>query len=136
MRTKNIIIFSLISTIFLIFLISIWKILATLQGLRINSFNIEILFIFGFLISVAHLGISDRIKKNYKSILFSSLFVFCDGYLIQKLPIWYNIGVFCIVFFFTTKISKYNFITLKEEHSTQIILFDFLTMFGILFFSL
>ena len=135
MRTKNTIIFSLISTIFLIFLISIWKILATLQGLRINSFNIEILFIFGFLISVAHLGISDRIKKNYKSILFSSLFVFCDGYLIQKLPIWYNIGVFCIVFFFTTKISKYNFITLKEEHSTQIILFDFLTMFGILFFS-
>ena len=135
MRTKNTIIFSLISTIFLIFLISIWKILATLQGLRINSFNIEILFIFGFLISVAHLGISDRIKKNYKSILFSSLFVFCDGYLIQKLPIWYNIGVFCIVFFFTTKISKYNFITLKEEHSTQIILFDFLTLFGILFFS-
>ena len=135
MRTKNTIIFSLISTIFLIFLISIWKILATLQGLSINSFNIEILFIFGFLISVAHLGISDRIKKNYKSILFSSLFVFCDGYLIQKLPIWYNIGVFCIVFFFTTKISKYNFITLKEEHSTQIILFDFLTMFGILFFS-
>ena len=135
MRTKNTIIFSLISTIFLIFLISIWKILATLQGLSINSFNIEILFIFGFLISLAHLGISDRIKKNYKSILFSSLFVFCDGYLIQKLPIWYNIGVFCIVFFFTTKISKYNFITLKEEHSTQIILFDFLTMFGILFFS-
>ena len=135
MRTKNTIIFSLISTIFLIFLISIWKILATLQGLSINSFNIEILFIFGFLISLAHLGISDRIKENYKSILFSSLFVFCDGYLIQKLPIWYNIGVFCIVFFFTTKISKYNFITLKEEHSTQIILFDFLTLFGILFFS-
>ena len=135
MRTKNTIIFSLISTIFLIFLISIWKILATLQGLSINSFNIEILFIFGFLISLAHLGISDRIKKNYKSILFSSLFVFCDGYLIQKLPIWYNIGLFCIVFFFTTKISKYNFITLKEEHSTQIILFDFLTLFGILFFS-
>ncbi len=32
MRTKNTIIFSLISTFFLIFLISIWKILATLQG--------------------------------------------------------------------------------------------------------
>ena len=33
MRTKNPILFSLISTFFLIFLISIWKILATLQGL-------------------------------------------------------------------------------------------------------
>ncbi len=135
MRTKNTIIFSLISTFFLIFLISIWKILATLQGLSITSFNIEILFIFGFLISLGHLGIGDKIKSFYKSIIFSSIFVFCDGYLIQKLPIWYNVGVFLILYFFTYKISKYNFISLKEEHSKQVILFDFLTLFGILFFS-
>ena len=135
MRTKNTLIFSLISTFFLIFLISIWKILATLQGLSINSFNIEILFIFGFLISLAHLGIGDKIKSFYKSIIFSSIFVFCDGYLIQKLPIWYNVGVFLILYFFINKISKYSFIGLKEEHSTQVILFDFLTLFGILFFS-
>ncbi len=135
MRTKNTILFSLISTFFLIFLISIWKILATLQGLSINSFNIEIIFIFGFLISLAHLGIGDRIKSTYKSIIFSFIFVFCDGYLIQKLPIWYNVGVFLILYFFTNKISKYTFIVLKEEHCTQVILFDFLTLFGILFFS-
>ena len=135
MRIKNTILFSLISTFFLIFLISIWKILATLQGLSINSFNIEILFIFGFLISLAHLGIGDRVKSFYKSIIFSSIFVFCDGYLIQKLPIWYNVGIFLILYFFTNKISKYSFISLKEEHSTQLILFDFLTLFGILFFS-
>ncbi len=135
MRTKNTILFSLISTFFLIFLISIWKILATLQGLSINSFNIEIIFIFGLLISLAHLGIGDRIKSIYKSIIFSAIFVFCDGYLIQKLPIWYNLGVFLILYFFTNKISKYTFIGLKEEHSTQVILFDFLTLFGILFFS-
>mgnify|MGYP003306441460 FL=1 len=135
MRTKNTLIFSFISTFFLIFLISIWKILATLQGLSINSFNIEILFIFGFLISLAHLGIGDKIESFYKSIIFSSIFVFCDGYLIQKLPIWYNVGVFLILYFFTYKISKYSFVCLKEEHSTQVILFDFLTLFGILFFS-
>ena len=135
MRTKNTILFSLISTFFLIFLISIWKILATLQGLSINSFNIEIIFIFGLLISLAHLGIGERIKSIYKSIIFSAIFVFCDGYLIQKLPIWYNVGVFLILYFFTNKISKYTFIGLKEEHSTQVILFDFLTLFGILFFS-
>ncbi len=135
MRTKNTILFSLISTFFLIFLISIWKILATLQGLNINSFNIEVIFIFGLLISLAHLGIGDRIKSFYKSIIFSSIFVFCDGYLIQKLPVWYNLGVFLIIYFFTNKISKYSFIGLKEEHSSQVILFDFLTLFGILFFS-
>ena len=88
MRTKNTIIFSLISTLFLIFLISIWKILATLQGIKINSFNIEVLFILGFLISLSHLVIGSRIKSFYKSIIFSSVFVVCDGYLIQKLPIW------------------------------------------------
>ena len=135
MRIKNTIIFSLISSFFLIFLISIWKILATLQGLNINSFNIEVLFILGFLISLAHLGIANKIKLIYKSIIFSSVFVFCDGYLIQKLPIWYNVGVFLILYFFSYKIGKYSFIGLKEEHSTQVILFDFLTLFGILFFS-
>ena len=135
MRTKNTIIFSLISTFILIFLIFIWKILATLQGLSINSFNIEILFAFGFFISLAHLSLNDKIKQIYKSIVFSLIFVLFDGYLIQKLPLWYNIGVFLILYFFTTKISKYNFTTLKEEHSTQVILFDFLTLFGILFFS-
>ena len=135
MRTKNTIIYLLISTFFLIFLISIWKILSTLQGLSINSFNIEFLFILGFLISLAHLGIANRIKSIYKSIIFSLVFVFCDGYLIQKLPIWYNVGVFLILYFFSYKIGKYSFIGLKEEHSTQVILFDFLTLFGILFFS-
>ena len=135
MRIKNTIIFSLISSFFLIFLISIWKILATLQGLNINSFNIEVLFILGFLISLAHLGIANRIKPIFKSIIFSTVFVFCDGYLIQKLPIWYNVGVFLILYFFSYKIGKYSFIGLKEEHSTQVILFDFLTLFGILFFS-
>ena len=135
MRIKNTIIFSLISSFFLIFLISIWKILATLQGLNINSFNIEILFILGLLISLAHLGVANRIKSIYKSIIFSLVFVFCDGYLIQKLPIWYNVGVFLILYFFSYKIGKYSFIGLKEEHSTQVILFDFLTLFGILFFS-
>ena len=135
MRTKNTIIFSLISTFFLIFLISIWKILATLQGLSITNFNVETIFIFGLLFSLAHLGIGERVKPLYKSIIFSSIFVFCDGYLIQKLPIWYNVGVFLILYFFINKITKYSFIVLKEEHSTQVILFDFLTLFGILFFS-
>ena len=135
MRTKNTIIFSLISTFFLIFLVSIWKILATLQGLDIKSLNLEIIFILGFLISLAHLGINDKIKTIYKSIIFSLIFVFFDGYLMQKLPLWYNIGVFLILYFYTSKINKYNYESLKEEHSTQVILFDFLTLFGILFFS-
>ena len=135
MKIKNTILFSLIATFFLIFLVSIWKILATLQGLTIKTFNIEIIFIIGFLISLFHLIFNDKIKSIYKSIIFSSLFVIFDGYLIQKLPVWYNVGTFLIIYFFVSKINKYNFTILKEEHSTQVILFDFLTLFGILFFS-
>ena len=135
MKIKNTILFSLIATFFLIFLVSIWKVLATLQGLTIKTFNIEIIFIIGFLISLFHLIFNDKIKPIYKSIIFSSLFVIFDGYLIQKLPAWYNVGTFLIIYFFVSKINKYNFTNLKEEHSTQVILFDFLTLFGILFFS-
>ena len=135
MKIKNTILFSLIATFFLIFLVSIWKVLATLQGLTIKTFNIETIFIIGFLISLFHLIFNDKIKPIYKSIIFSSLFVIFDGYLIQKLPAWYNVGTFLIIYFFVSKINKYNFINLKEEHSTQVILFDFLTLFGILFFS-
>ena len=135
MKIKNTILFSLIATFFLIFLVSIWKVLATLQGLTIKTFNIEIIFIIGFLISLFHLIFNDKIKPIYKSIIFSSLFVIFDGYLIQKLPVWYNVGTFLIIYFFVSKINKYNFTNLKEEHSTQVILFDFLSLFGILFFS-
>ena len=135
MKIKNTILFSLIATLFLIFLVSIWKVLATLQGLTIKTFNIEIIFIIGFLISLFHLIFNDKIKPIYKSIICSSLFVIFDGYLIQKLPLWYNVGTFLIIYFFVSKINKYNFTNLKEEHSTQVILFDFLTLFGILFFS-
>ena len=100
MNTKNLILFALISSFFLIFLVSIWKILATLQGLDIQNFNLQIIFILGVLVSFANLRIGNKIKIYYKSIIFSSIFVFCDGYLIQKLPIWYNVGVFFNFIFF------------------------------------
>ena len=135
MKTKNIILFALISSFFLVFLVSIWKILATLQGLDIQNFNLQIIFIFGLLISFAHLRIGNKIKIFYKSIIFSLIFVICDGYVIQKLPLWYNIGIFLVLYFFVNKLNKYSFEELKQEHSTQIIFFDFLTLFGILFFS-
>ena len=135
MKTKNLILFALISSFFLIFLVSIWKILATLQGLDIQNFNLQIILIFGLLISFANLRIGNKIKIFYKSIIFSLIFVVCDGYIIQKLPLWYNIGIFLILYFFVNKINKYSFEDLKQENSTQVIFFDFLTLFGILFFS-
>jgi len=135
MKTKNIIIFSIISSFFLVSLISIWKILVTLQGIKLENFNFQIIFLLGFLVSLAHVIIGNKLNIILKLIIFSLIFIFIDGYLIQSMPIWYNIGVFLILYFFINKIKKFNNKILEEEHSTQIIIFDFLTLFGIVLFS-
>ena len=135
MKTKNIIIFSIISSFFLVSLISIWKILVTLQGIKLENFNFQIIFLLGFLVSLAHVIIGNKLNIILKLIIFSLIFIFIDGYLIQSMPIWYNIGVFLILYFFINKIKKFNNKILEEEHSTQIIIFDFLTLFGIILFS-
>ena len=135
MKTKNIIIFSIISSFFLVSLISIWKILVTLQGIKLENFNFHIIFLLGFLVSLAHVIIGNKLNIILKLIIFSLIFIFIDGYLIQSMPIWYNIGVFLILYFFINKIKKFNNKILEEEHSTQIIIFDFLTLFGIVLFS-
>ena len=135
MKTKNIIIFSIISSFFLVSLISIWKILVTLQGIKLENFNFQIIFLLGFLASLAHVIIGNKLNYILKLIIFSLIFIFIDGYLIQSMPIWYNIGVFLILYFFINKIKKFNNKILEEEHSTQIIIFDFLTLFGIVLFS-
>jgi multiple sugar transport system permease protein len=135
MKTKNIIIFSIISSFFLVSLISIWKILVTLQGIKLENFNFQIIFLLGFLVSLAHVIIGNKLNIILKLIIFSLIFIYIDGYLIQSMPIWYNIGVFLILYFFINKIKKFNNKILEEEHSTQIIIFDFLTLFGIVLFS-
>ena len=135
MKTKNIVIFSIISSFFLVSLISIWKILVTLQGIKLENFNFQIIFLLGFLVSLAHVIIGNKLNYILKLIIFSLIFIFIDGYLIQSMPIWYNIGVFLILYFFINKIKKFNNKILEEEHSTQIIIFDFLTLFGIVLFS-
>ena len=135
MKTKNIIIFSIISSLFLVSLISIWKILATLQGIKLDNLNFQVIFLLGFLISSVQVIIGNKLNFIFKLIISSIIFIFIDGYLIKHMPIWYNIGVFLILYFFINKIKKFNKKILEKEYSTQIIIFDFLTLFGIVLFS-
>ena len=51
------------------------------------------------------------------------------------MPIWYNVGIFLILYFFTSKIKKYNIKYFNDEYSSQLVFFDFLTLFGIVLFS-
>ena len=135
MKIKNIIIYCIISSLFLFSLVSIWKILATLQGLDVKNFNFSLIFFIGFIISLSYLILGNKINNRIKSIFFSLAFTFLDSYLIQSLPMWYSIGIFLIVYFFTSKIQKYSKEYLNQEYSSQIVLFDFLTLFGIVLFS-
>ncbi len=135
MKIKSLILYCLISSIFLFSLISIWKVLSTLQGIELKNFNFAIILTLGIAISLINLIIGDKFHKAIKSIIFAILFTFVDGYLVQSMPIWYNIGIFGILIFYSFKIDKYNRKNLDLDHSSQTVLFEFLTLFGIVLFS-
>ena len=135
MKTKSLIYYALISSIFLFSLVSIWKILVTLQGVELKNFNFAIIITLGIAISLLNLLIGEKLNYLIKSTFFALIFTFVDGYIVQVMPIWYNIGIFAILIFFSLKINKYNQKYLASEHSSQIVVFDFLTLFGIVLFS-
>ena len=135
MKTKSLIYYALISSIFLFSLVSIWKILVTLQGIDLKNLNFAIIITLGIAISLLNLLIGEKLNYLIKSTFFALIFTFVDGYIVQLMPIWYNIGIFGILIFFSLKINKYNQKYLASEHSSQIVLFDFLTLFGIVLFS-
>ena len=135
MKTKSLIYYALISSIFLFSLVSIWKILVTLQGVELKNFNFGIIISLGIAISLLNLIIGEKLNYLIKSTIFALIFTFVDGYIVQVMPIWYNIGIFAILIFFTIKINKYNQKYLETEHSSQLVIFDFLTLFGIVLFS-
>ncbi len=135
MKTKSLIYYALISSIFLFSLVSIWKILVTLQGVELKNFNFAIIIILGIAISLLNLLIGEKLNYLIKSTFFALIFTFVDGYIVQIMPVWYNIGIFAILIFFSLKINKYNQKYLASEYSSQIVVFDFLTLFGIVLFS-
>ena len=135
MKTKSLIYYALISSIFLFSLVSIWKILVTLQGVELKNFNFVIIITSGIAISLLNLLIGEKLNYLIKSTFFALIFTFVDGYIVQVMPIWYNIGIFAILIFFSFKINKYNQKYLASEHSSQLVVFDFLTLFGIVLFS-
>ena len=135
MKTKSLIYYALISSIFLFSLVSIWKILVTLQGVELKNLNFAIIITLGIFISLLNLLIGEKLNYLIKSTFFALIFTFVDGYIVQVMPIWYNIGIFAILIFYSLKINKYNQEYLASEHSSQIVVFDFLTLFGIVLFS-
>ena len=135
MKIKNILTYCFISSLFLISLICIWKILVTLQGIELINFNFNKLFIFGIFLCVINLLIGKKFNLNIKLIILALLFSIFDYFISVNLPIWYSFGIFLISLFFFNTIKNYDKNFLSKNHSSQKLFFYFLTLFGITLFS-
>ena len=135
MKSKSLIIFLITSSTFLICLLSILKIMSTLQGVNFTNLNVSQNFILGILLSSAFIFLGDKLNHLVKILSLSSIFTLVNVYINESAPIWYYIAVLLVILFFTHRLKKYNLNYLKEDFVSERIIFDFITLFGIIFFA-
>ena len=135
MKSKSLIIFLITSSTFLICLLSILKIMSTLQGVNFTNLNVSQNFILGILLSSAFIFLGDKLNHLVKILSLSSIFTLVYVYINESAPIWYYIAVLLVILFFTHRLKKYNLNYLKEDFVSERIIFDFITLFGIIFFA-
>ncbi len=109
--------------------------MATLQGLSFTNLNVTPVFLIGILLSLAFVLIGNKINHLIKILSLSFIFSILYFYLNEASPYWYILGVFLITLFFTNKLKKYSMQSLKEDFISEKIIFDFITLFGIVFFA-
>ena len=135
MKFKSLIIFLITSSTFLICLLSILKIMSTLQGVNFTNLNVSQNFILGIFLSSAFIFLGDKLNHLVKILSLSSIFTLVYMYINESAPIWYYIAVLLVILFFTHRLKKYNLNYLKEDFVSERIIFDFITLFGIIFFA-
>ena len=135
MRYKPLLIYLFISSIFLTLVVSIWKIMATLQGLKLTEINFNINFLLALLLSLSLVFIGKRINHLIKILVLPLIFTFIYTAINESAPIWYNVGILLISLFFTNRVKNYNLNYLKEDFVSEKIVFDFLSLFAIVFFA-
>tara|TARA_Y100001970_G_C14233269_1_gene860087 strand:+ start:526 stop:1719 length:1194 start_codon:yes stop_codon:yes gene_type:complete len=135
MKFKPLLIFLITSTVFLLCLVSIWKIMSTLQGLNLTNLNIFENFLLSILLVISFLIIGQKLNHLIKVLLLSLLFVFSYFFINEVAPLWYYTGIFLITVFFIHRLKKYNTSFLKEDFVSEKIIFDFISLFGIVFFA-
>ena len=136
MKFKSLIITLLASSIFLTTIICIWKILATLQGLGfINlNFNLNLLLSLGLVITCVFIG--KKVNHNLKIFILSLSFTILYTFLNESSPMWFSVGIFLLILFFTNKLKKYDLKYLNQDFISEKIVFEFLSLFAIVFFAL
>ena len=136
MKFKSVIITLLSSSIFLTIIICIWKILATLQGLSFTNlnFNLNLLLSLGLVITCVFIG--KKFNHNLKIFILSLLFTILYTFLNENSPMWFLAGIFLLILFFTNKLKKYDLKYLNQDFISEKIVFEFLSLFAIVFFAL
>ena len=136
MKFKSFIITVLASSIFLITLICIWKIMATLQGLNFKSLNINSNLLLAFILIITCIFIGKRFNHIIKISILSFLFTYIYTHLNESAPLWFTSGVFFLTLFLLNKLKKFDLKYLNQDFVSEKIIFEFLSLFAIIFFAL
>ncbi len=136
MKFKSLILILFASSIFLTTLICIWKIMATLQGLNFTNLNFNLNLLLAFILTMICIFIGNKFNHIIKIFTLSLLFTITYSFLNESSPLWFSAGVFILFLFFTNKLKKYDFKYLNQDFISEKIVFEFLSLFAIIFFAL
>ena len=136
MKYRSLIITLLLSSIFLSIITCVWKIMATLQGLSFTTLNFNLNFLLALGLITVSIILGNKFKPIYKISILSILFTIIYTFLNESSPLWFSIGIFFIILFFTNKFNKYDIIYLRQDFISEKIIFEFLSLFAIVFFCI
>ncbi len=136
MNFKSLIITLFGSSFFLTTIICIWKILATLQGLSFINLNFNFNLLLSFGLTIISILIGNKFNHLLKIFILSLLFTILYTFMSESSPLWFSVGIFLLVLFFTNRLKKYDFKYLNQDFISEKIVFEFLSLFAIVFFAL
>ena len=136
MKFKSLIITLFVSSIFLAIIICIWKIMATLQGLSFTDLNFNLNLLLALGLTTISILIGNRFNHILKILVLSLIFTAFYTFLNESSPLWFSLGIFFQILFFTNKLKKYDLKYLNQDFISEKIVFEFLSLFAIVFFAL
>ena len=136
MKYKSLIITLFASSIFLATIICIWTIMATLQGLSFTALNFNFNLLLSLGITITSIFIGNKFNHLLKIFILSISFTILYIFLSKSSPLWFSGGIFLLILFFTNKLRKYDLKYLNQDFISEKIVFEFLSLFAILFFAL
>ena len=136
MKYKSLIITLFGSSIFLATILCIWKIMATLQGLSFTNLNFNFNLLLSLGLTIISILIGNKFNHFLKIVILSFLFTILYTFISESSPLWFSVGIFLIALFFTNRLKKYDFKYLNQDFISEKIVFEFLSLFAIVFFAL